>query len=175
MGEQKFTAQDALELAKTKHAGQKDKAGVDYAEHIKSVGDALADFDEDIRVAGYLHDVVEGTGTTLDELRERGLSERALGIIARLSKNLHSHPDYLSGIRFVAQDRDAALVKIADNAHNSVQERVQQLLHMGVEDNPPYEEARRILYEAVDNEDIRRILKRVNVDLLAEVWDDPPE
>jgi (p)ppGpp synthase/HD superfamily hydrolase len=169
MSEQKFTPQDALELARTKHAGQTDKAGVDYVEHIKSVGDALADFDDDIRIAGYLHDAVEDTETTLEELRERGLSDRAVGIIERLSKNLHHHADYLDGIRYIAADRDAALVKIADNAHNSVQERVQKLLALGPVDNPPYAEARRILYPAVATEDIRRILQRVNVELLAEL------
>ncbi|MCY1233022.1 RelA/SpoT family protein [compost metagenome] len=170
----RFTVETAKVLAEVAHNRQKDKLKRPYREHVLAVGDALADFDEDIRIAGYLHDIAEDTPITRQALRDMGVSERAVGIIERVTKRLHDNPDdYQAGIRFIAEDHDATLVKIADNAHNSLPERVKALAEKWP-DKPlvtRYDDARPVLYDAVPVEEIRLILARVNPWLLEELDD----
>jgi hypothetical protein len=168
----RFTVATAKVLAEVAHNRQKDKLKRPYREHVLAVGDALADFDDDIRIAGYLHDIAEDTPITRQALLDMGVSERAVDIIERVTKRLHDNPDdYQAGIRFIAEDHDATLVKIADNAHNSLPERVKALAEKWP-DKPPvtrYDEARPVLYNAVPVEEVRMILARVNPWLLEEL------
>jgi hypothetical protein len=170
----RFTVETAKVLAEVAHNRQKDKLKRPYRDHVIAVGDALADFDDDIRIAGYLHDIAEDTPMTRQALLDMGVSDRAVGIIERVTKRLHDDPDdYQAGIRFIAEDHDAALVKIADNAHNSLPERVKALAEKWP-DKPPvtrYDDARPVLYSAVGVEEVRKILARVNPWLLKELDD----
>ncbi|WP_461164263.1 HD domain-containing protein [Arthrobacter sp. R4-81] len=172
MPEPRFTVETAMVLAEVAHNRQKDKLKRPYREHVLAVGDALADFDDDIRIAGYLHDIAEDTPITRQALLEMGVSERAVGIIERVTKRLHDDPDdYQAGIRFIAEDHDATLVKIADNAHNSLPERVKALAEKWP-DKPPvtrYKDARPVLYAAVPEAEVRKILERINPWLLDEL------
>ena len=170
----RFTVETAKVLAEVAHNRQKDKLKRPYREHVLAVGDALADFDDDIRIAGYLHDIAEDTPMTRQALLDMGVSERAVDIIERVTKRLHENPDdYQAGIRYIAEDHDATLVKIADNAHNSLPERVKALAEKWP-DKPPvtrYDEARPVLYAAVPVEETRKILARINPWLLKELDD----
>ncbi|MDQ0771478.1 hypothetical protein QF031_004227 [Pseudarthrobacter defluvii] len=166
-----FTVETAKVLAEVAHNRQKDKLKRPYRDHVLAVGDALADFDDEIRIAGYLHDVAEDTPMTRLALLQMGVPERSVDIIERVTNRLHSNPDdYQACIREIAQDHDAALVKIADNAHNSLPERVQALAEKWPEKPPvtKYRDARPVLYAAVEVEEIRKILARVNPWLLEE-------
>ncbi|MGN7149772.1 HD domain-containing protein [Arthrobacter sp. SAFR-179] len=166
-----FTVETAKVLAEVAHNRQKDKLKRPYREHVLAVGDALADFDDEIRIAGYLHDIAEDTPMTRQALLDMGVPERSVDIIERVTNRLHSNPDdYQSGIREIAEDHDAALVKIADNAHNSLPERVQALAEKWP-DKPPvtkYRDARPVLYAAVEVDEVRKILARANPWLLEE-------
>lgn len=168
----RFTVETARVLAEVAHNRQKDKLKRPYREHVLAVGDALADFDDDIQIAGYLHDIAEDTPITRQALLDMGVSERAVEIIERVTKSMYENPDDYQGIiREIALDHDATLVKIADNAHNSVPERVKALAEKWP-DKPPvtrYAEARPVLYAAVPAEEIRLILERVNPALLPEL------
>ena len=168
----RFTVETAKVLAEVAHNRQKDKLKRPYRDHVLAVGDALADFDDDIRIAGYLHDIAEDTPMTRQALLDMGVSERAVDIIERVTNRLHENPDdYASGIREIAEHHDAALVKIADNAHNSLPERVQALAEKWP-DKPPvtkYRDARPVLYAAVDAAEVRKILTRINPWLLDEL------
>lgn len=170
----RFTVETAKVLAEVAHNRQKDKLKRPYKDHVLAVGDALADFDDDIRIAGYLHDIAEDTPITRQALLDMGVSERAVEIIERVTNRLHENPDdYQSGIREIVEHHDAALVKIADNAHNSLPERAQALVEKWP-DKPPvtkYRDARPVLYAAVEVEEVRKILARVNPWLLEELDD----
>ncbi|MBO0811435.1 MAG: HD domain-containing protein [Microlunatus sp.] len=162
-----FGIDDARNLATRAHAGQRDKQGRRYIEHVRAVADGLRDFDLDIQIAGMLHDVIEDTGLTLDDLRSSGVSERALAAIELVSRNLHGDLSYDQGIELITTSPDATLVKIADNAHNSRPDRVAELSRLTGE--PPatkYGRAREILYPKASVADIRRILCRVAPELL---------
>jgi hypothetical protein len=170
----RFTVETAKVLAEVAHNRQKDKLKRPYREHVLAVGDALGDFDDDIRIAGYLHDVAEDTPMTRQALLDMGVPGRAVEIIERVTKRFHETPDdYQAVIRSIAEDHDATLVKIADNAHNSLPERVKALAEKWP-DKPPvtrYDEARPVLYAAVPVEETRKILARVNPWLLEELDD----
>ena len=62
----------AYTLSETKHDGQKRASGEDYIVHPLNVALNLLNLggDRDMIIAGLLHDVVEDTDTTLDQLRE---------------------------------------------------------------------------------------------------------
>lgn len=165
-----FTLDDARAIAREAHAGQLDKLDVDYMEHVEAVAGALIDFDLDIQIAGMLHDVVEDSNFTIDDLRARGVSERALAAIALVSNNLGSG-DYLDHIEVICTSADATAVKIADNLHNMRADRVQALVRLTGEDpDTKYDVARDLLWEAADPADLETILWRVEQETLLERW-----
>lgn len=79
---------DALHLAATAHADQLDKAGLPYITHIlRMVETALTrGCAPDVPIVAALHDVVEDTCLTLDDLRDCGFSERVVLAVDALTK-----------------------------------------------------------------------------------------
>ena len=164
-----FGIEDARVIARRAHEGQNDLAGHPYIEHVEAVAAGLVDFDLDVQIAGMLHDVVEDSPITIDDLRREGVSERSLAAIGLVSKNLHPELSYSAGIALICQSADARFVKIADNAHNSLPERIADLTaKTGKPPNPRYAEARKLLYAATEQRDVERILRRTNTSLLEE-------
>lgn len=116
----------ARELAKRLHAGQKDKAGIDYFEgHLTSVASMGNNWKE--IVCGYLHDACEDTQHTLSEIME--LLEKETG--QRLSEQEHQElnqalsllnhkltPDRKTYIRKISINPLATVVKKNDLTHN---------------------------------------------------------
>ncbi len=171
-----FTLDDARSIALQVHANQTDKLGEPYMLHVEAVAAGLADFDLELQIAGMLHDVVEdafdeiGREVTIDDLRTHGVPERSLTAIAAVSSNLYpASRTYFEKIEQICESPDAVLVKISDNAHNSLPERVEALLARGVTPSPKYADARRRLYAAADRADVVRILTRANPQLLGEM------
>lgn len=66
----------ALEIARKAHAGQVDKGGDTYIFHPVRV--ALHCRTEEEKIVALLHDVVEDTDITLDDLRREGFSAEVL-------------------------------------------------------------------------------------------------
>lgn len=105
----------AIALAAEKHAGQFDKAGQPYILHPLRV--MLSVVGESARIAAVLHDVVEDSDVTLDDLRTMGFSEDAVGAVALLTRR--DGDTYEQFIERVAVDSIAREVKLADLADNS--------------------------------------------------------
>jgi (p)ppGpp synthase/HD superfamily hydrolase len=76
-------------------------------------------FDEDAVLAALLHDVVEDTQYTLEDLAEMGYSENVIEAVGLLTKD--SSLDYAGNIQRIIQSgsRTAMMVKLADNTVNS--------------------------------------------------------
>lgn len=162
-----FALNDARDIARRAHAGQVDKLGVDYMQHVEAVAAGLIDFDLEVQIAGMLHDVVEDSSTNLEDLRAAGVPERAVAAVALVSRNLHPELDYIDAIALVCTSSDATLVKISDNAHNSLPERVAALtLATGEPANSRYSAARAKLFAAARADDVKAILTRANPSLL---------
>ena len=61
-------------FAKSKHAGKLKKSGITYSNHLENVVSRLKSLgiiDEEVLCAGWLHDILEDTNTSFDELFEK--------------------------------------------------------------------------------------------------------
>jgi (p)ppGpp synthase/HD superfamily hydrolase len=113
----------AAELAAAAHKGQKDKAGQPYILHPQRVAEQL-ETDEEKAVA-WLHDVLEDTRVTEEDLRDALFSERIIeAVVALTRKDDHEGDAYY---RRVAHNDLATKVKKADIADNMDPKRLQKL------------------------------------------------
>ncbi|WP_327359714.1 HD domain-containing protein [Streptomyces sp. NBC_01304] len=161
-------------LAEQAHAGQTDKIGVAYIEHVKSVAAGLAPFGDELVMAGLLHDVVEDTPWTAAGLLSAGVGERVVEIVEAVTNR--PGMTYEAKIRTIVADPQATLVKIADNAHNSRSDRAAQLDKAKRERlAAKYRAARAVLWPAASRADIVAIVGIVNPELLGELDDHHPE
>lgn len=105
----------ALKLCYIAHKDQVDKAGLPYVFHPFHLAEQM--LDEDTTVVALLHDVLEDTEITLNELREAGYGENVLEALQLLC-----HEDgvpYMEYIIRLRENRLAKIVKLADLQHNS--------------------------------------------------------
>jgi (p)ppGpp synthase/HD superfamily hydrolase len=114
------TLERAIEIAAKAHAGQVDKAGQPYVLHPLRM--MLAVTTKEARMAAVLHDVVEDTAVTLDELRAEGFPASVLEAVEALTKR--EGEDYEAFIRRVATNPIAREVKLADLRDNSDLSRI---------------------------------------------------
>jgi (p)ppGpp synthase/HD superfamily hydrolase len=113
-------------IATTAHAGQVDKLGADYIEHPARVA---ANFDMVTQsteyCAAWLHDVIEDTPVTAQELLDSGVARAVVETVLLLTRNGGVPSDF-----YYARIRDhhaARAVKLADIADNTADWRVDQL------------------------------------------------
>lgn len=162
-------------LAKNLHEGQYDKGGKPYFLHVQAVAFGLEPFGEKAMMAGFLHDSVEDTPITLDELRKiHGVPESVIESVKMVSRNLYPESyTYMDMIRAVTSEGSylTRLVKISDNAHNSRSDRkIESFTPEALEfSRKRYAKARSVLYLSVQKADIVKILSIVNPDLLTEL------
>ncbi|MFE4857413.1 HD domain-containing protein [Streptomyces sp. NPDC056670] len=155
-------------MADCAHAGQVDKIGVPYIEHVRAVAAGLAPFGDELVIAGLLHDIIEDTAWTAGRLREEGLSDRVVSAVEAVTNQ--KGLTYEEKIHRIIRSSDATLVKIADNAHNSRPDRAAQLPEeKRARLAAKYRAARDILWPAADNRDIEAIVTIVNPSLLTEL------
>ena len=117
--------------------------------------------DPDVTAAALLHDVLEKTGATYDELEEQ-FGPRVATMVSRLSKDHRLPPEeadkaYFEQLR--AADWKTRLIKLADVYDNLCdaekterdkrKKKAEQALALAIEGEPPMVLARRILTEAI--------------------------
>ncbi|MFI0743446.1 HD domain-containing protein [Streptomyces sp. NPDC021100] len=155
-------------LADGAHAGQTDKIGVPYIEHVRAVAAGLSPFGDELVMAGLLHDLLEDTDWTAERLRETGVPTRVVEIVEAVTNQ--SGMTYKEKIRRITVDPQATLVKIADNAHNSHPDRAAQLPADKRERlAAKYRSARAELWPSANRNDVEAIVRIVNPSLLAEL------
>lgn len=104
----------AIMIATKVHAGQKDKAGAPYLLHVLRVMMSVEKMDE--RIVALLHDVVEDSETTIEELANEGFSKKILRAVELLTKTEHkTYEDYIQEIK---KNELARVVKSADLKDN---------------------------------------------------------
>ena len=107
-------ADRALRYAIEKHADQTDKAGEAYISHAMRVADLVGD-DQTIRAIAYLHDVVEDTDTTIEDIRDT-FGYAMSDIVDKLTRRpAEGYEDYINRC---ARSHRARIVKIADLIDN---------------------------------------------------------
>lgn len=172
----------ALEIAHRAHQGQVDKQGEDYIKHPLSVAFMLLPFGDRAYMAGLLHDVVEDSDYSLEDLKNAGIPDSVVCAVELVSRPKDSDLTYLQWIGFLkntswdkedlltraelseAGIRDgvdvplAVLVKLADNYHNSLSSRSQGLPEGMVK---RYSRARNILEQGIPDTVLRILLRRM--------------
>ncbi|HEB66468.1 MAG TPA: GTP diphosphokinase [Gammaproteobacteria bacterium] len=146
---------EACALAERAHAGQTRASGEPYVQHVLAVAHILAELhlDTDTLIAALLHDTVEDTDVTLDDIRERfgddvarlvdGVTKMAL--ISSIRDGDRPDREHLQAenlrkmLLAMAEDVRVVLIKLADRLHNM---RTLQAL--------PPEKQRRIARETMD-------------------------
>lgn len=107
----------AKQLAREAHGHQADKAKRDYVDaHLTPIAAAARVFGRDAGIAGWLHDVLEDTPVTADELRDQGLSETVIAAVESVTKR--TGEPYEAMIERACADPLGYLVKLVDNAWN---------------------------------------------------------
>ena len=105
----------AMKLCYEAHKDQVDKSGMPYVFHPFHVAEQMTD--EATTIVALLHDVVEDTDYTLEDLAAEGFGKDILEAVA-----LMTHEDDVPYLEYVAKLKDnpiARAVKLADLAHNS--------------------------------------------------------
>jgi GTP diphosphokinase / guanosine-3',5'-bis(diphosphate) 3'-diphosphatase len=118
----------AYEFSSVAHAGQKRRSGEDYVTHVIEVARILADLHLDsVTIAsGLIHDVVEDTEATIDDVREAFGGEVATVVdgltkIAKVQFRTSTEQqveNFRKLLLSMAQDARVILVKLADRLHN---------------------------------------------------------
>ncbi|MFG3150776.1 HD domain-containing protein [Streptomyces sp. NPDC048219] len=106
-------------LARAAHAGQTDKAGRPYAEHLLAVAEGVRrrGGDDEQIAAAWLHDAVEDDALSERRLHETALSARTKDIVLALTRRTGESAETYAA-RILATP-GALLVKEADLAHNA--------------------------------------------------------
>lgn len=133
----------ALKIAMDAHAGQTDKGGKPYILHPLTVAVQSRSYDE--FVTALLHDVLEDSSYTAEDLRAAGIPEN---IIRALELLTHRKDEpYLDYVRRVGTDPLARAVKLADLRHNSDLSRLPTITDADRERLKKYQAAMEILAE----------------------------
>ena len=143
----------ALEIAYKAHFGQLDKGGSPYILHPIRV--ALHCQTEDEKIVALLHDVVEDTAMTFEDLKAEGFNDKLLEALKCLTKE--EGEDYKTFIERVSTNHLATKVKIQDLKDNMDVTRLNGKTHCKLE---TYKEAleylerrsnKKVLYVDMDN------------------------
>lgn len=99
----------AIALARIAHAGQKDKHGLPYFDHLERVAERTQ-----FKAVAYLHDILEDTVATAESLRNLGFPEDIIADVEILTRR--SEETYAAFIERVGASKSevAITVKLAD-------------------------------------------------------------
>ena len=113
-----MTIEETLQIALDAHKGQKDLDGKPAILHPLAVG-IMGSNDVEIKT-GFLHDVVEDTDLTIDDLRQKGVDEEVLAALELLTHDKET--DYFEYVHRIAHSGNYTAIhtKINDLKHNRV-------------------------------------------------------
>ena len=105
----------ALRIAFDAHKGQVDKDGLPYIFHPFHLAEQM---DTEAEVcAALLHDVIEDSPVTLDDLKREGFSDEVVEAVSLLTRD--KDVPYMTYIENLRQNPIATAVKLADLRHNA--------------------------------------------------------
>lgn len=106
--------EEAIKLASIKHYGQRDKANKPYIFHLLYVMNNVNDLKA--KIVGVLHDILEDTDITKDDLLNYGFSEEIVIAVEILTKS--KNQKYMNYIENIKSNNIARKVKLIDLKHN---------------------------------------------------------
>ena len=105
----------ALKLCFEAHKNQVDKSGMPYVFHPFHLAEQMTT--EETVTTSLLHDVVEDTSYTLEDLKNMGFSEQVIQAVSLLTHDKDT--DYMEYVLKIRENPIARAVKLADLRHNS--------------------------------------------------------
>lgn len=105
----------ALKLCFDAHQDKTDRGGVPYPFHPYHLAEKMKD--EDSVCVALLHDILEDTACSADQLKSYGFGDVVVNAVVALTKK--DDEDYFRYIARVAENEIAKKVKIADLLHNT--------------------------------------------------------
>ena len=134
---------DAKKIAKEKFKGITDKAGKDYFEgHLTSVAKNTTTIQGEI--VAYLHDIIEDTDVTYEELSEMFGNQIAFAVYRLTHKKDKDYFDYIKELKY---NRLAVEVKLADLKNNMDLSRLDKITDKDKKRLEKYKKAYKILTE----------------------------
>ena len=138
----------AMKLAYKAHDGQHDREGLPYIFHPYHLAEQMKD--ETTATAALLHDVVEDTEYTLEDLKREGFPEDVCEAVGLLTHD--KGEDYMDYVARICKNNIARTVKKADLIHNSDLSRRAEIKETDLKRVMMYAEALNIIrsYEESD-------------------------
>lgn len=130
----------AMNIAYNAHMGQFDKAGVPYIYHPIHVAEQMDD--EVTCIVALLHDVVEDSAVTFEDL-EKEFPKEVIDVLRLLTHDKNT--DYMDYIRKIKTNEAAIKVKIADIKHNMDKSRLDEVDEKALIREEKYKKALKIL------------------------------
>ena len=136
----------ALKLCFEAHRDQVDKTGLPYVFHPFHLAEGMTD--EVSCVCALLHDVVEDTDYTLDDLRAMGFPEDVVAVLTLLTHE--GGVPYMEYVEKIKENPIAVRVKLADLAHNSDESRLDVIDEYALRRAEKYKQAIAFLSESAE-------------------------
>lgn len=133
----------ALALCFEAHKDQKDKSGLPYVFHPFHLAGQMED--EETTVVALLHDVIEDTEYTIEDLQKAGFSQNVISAIALMTHD--PQVPYMEYVSAIKSNPIARAVKLADLRHNSDMTRLDIITQRDEERAQKYLDAIVILEE----------------------------
>lgn len=127
----------ALRLCFDAHREQVDKTGLPYVFHPFHLAEQMKN--EYSTVCALLHDVVEDTDYTLEDLRAMGFPHEVVDALALLTHD--PAVPYMDYVKVIADNPIARKVKMADLRHNSDLSRLDEVDECALARNEKYRRA----------------------------------
>lgn len=131
----------ALKLCFEAHKEQVDKSGAPYVFHPFHLAEQMKD--ERTTIVALLHDVVEDTDYTFDNLRNMGFDEEVIDALVLMTHE--KSVLYMAYVEKIKANPIARAVKLADLQHNSDLSRVDHVDENALKRKEKYSEAIKLL------------------------------
>ena len=131
----------ALKLCFEAHKNQLDKTGLPYVFHPFHLAEQMKD--ENTTIVALLHDVVEDTEYTIEDLKIFGFNEDVIEAITLLTHD--EKVPYLDYVLNLKSNSIAKAVKLADLMHNSDLSRLENISERDLKRTEKYKKAIQIL------------------------------
>lgn len=138
--------EEAIKLASFKHYGQRDKSNKPYIIHLLYVMNNVNDLNA--KIVGVLHDILEDTNITRNDLLNYGFSEDIVIAVEILTKS--KNQKYMDYIENIKSNNITRKVKLIDLKHNMDLTRLSEISDKDMARNIKYLEAYKRLFFRLD-------------------------
>jgi (p)ppGpp synthase/HD superfamily hydrolase len=143
------TLNRAIEIATRSHEGATDKYGAAYINHVTRVMN-MGESDNE-KIVGVLHDVIEDTNWTIEDLEKEGFSIEVIDALKCVTKTSEDE-DYQEFIDRVKINPLAVKVKLNDLRDNMDIKRMPEVLESDIKRLNKYLSAYNELLNSIDHE-----------------------